>query len=182
MTSAVSAPLRRVGACTESEQRRKETKNEDPGPLFRRSSPQPAGLRTKMVVSVLEIRSSTRLVIRHVATTVIWAARPTCAPRWTPCARADSAAVGSPCRVSTRVNRVPPISRPTYRSTSALKPSLDVPRTPTTRGDGSFAVAGARVWNSLPAAIRRITGLRTVQATSENTFTQGPEIAAHCDS
>jgi len=29
--------------------------------------------------------------------------------------------------------------------------------TRTTLGDGSFAVAGPRVWNSLPAAIRQIT-------------------------
>jgi len=35
--------------------------------------------------------------------------------------------------------------------------TLAVPRTRTTRGDRSFAVAGPRVWNSLPAAIRQIT-------------------------
>ena len=36
--------------------------------------------------------------------------------------------------------------------------TLAVPRTRTTLGDRSFAVAGPRVWNSLPAAIRQITG------------------------
>jgi len=35
--------------------------------------------------------------------------------------------------------------------------TLAVPRTRTTLGDRSFAVAGPRVWNSLPAAIRLIT-------------------------
>jgi len=35
--------------------------------------------------------------------------------------------------------------------------TLAVPRTRTTLGDGSFAVAGPRVWNSLPATIRQIT-------------------------
>jgi len=37
--------------------------------------------------------------------------------------------------------------------------TLAVPRTRTTLGDTSFAVAGPRVWNSLPATIRQ---LRTV--------------------
>jgi len=32
-----------------------------------------------------------------------------------------------------------------------------VPRTRTTLGDSSFAVAGPRVWNSLPATVRQIT-------------------------
>ena len=35
--------------------------------------------------------------------------------------------------------------------------TLAVPRTRTTLGDRSFAVAGSRVWNSLPATIRQIT-------------------------
>ena len=35
--------------------------------------------------------------------------------------------------------------------------TLAVPRTRTTLGDRSFAVAGPRVWNSLPATIRQIT-------------------------
>ena len=35
--------------------------------------------------------------------------------------------------------------------------TLAVPRTCTTHGDRSFAVAGPHVWNSLPAAIRQIT-------------------------
>jgi len=35
--------------------------------------------------------------------------------------------------------------------------TLAVPSTRTTLGDGSFAVAGPRVWNSLPATIRQIT-------------------------
>jgi len=39
---------------------------------------------------------------------------------------------------------------PSYRT-------LAVPRTSTNLGDGSFAVAGPRVWNSLPATIRHIT-------------------------
>ena len=35
--------------------------------------------------------------------------------------------------------------------------TLAVPRTRTTLGDRSSAVAGPRVWNSLPATIREIT-------------------------
>jgi len=35
--------------------------------------------------------------------------------------------------------------------------TLAVPRTRTTLGDRSFAVAGPRVWNSLPATVRQIT-------------------------
>jgi len=35
--------------------------------------------------------------------------------------------------------------------------TLAVPRTRTTLGDGSFAVAGPRVWNSLPATVRQIS-------------------------
>ena len=35
--------------------------------------------------------------------------------------------------------------------------TLAVPRTRTTLGDRSFAVAGPRVWNSLPATIRQTT-------------------------
>jgi len=31
---------------------------------------------------------------------------------------------------------------------------LDIPRTTTSLGDRAFAVAGPRVWNSLPPAIR----------------------------
>jgi len=38
--------------------------------------------------------------------------------------------------------------------------TLAVPRTRTTLGDRSFAVAGPRVWNSLPATIRKITSYR----------------------
>ena len=62
--------------------------------------------------------------------------------------------------------------------------TLAVPRTRTTLGDRSFAVAGPRVWNSLPVAIRLITGYGqlTVYATSADTFIQGLEIATHCDS
>ena len=40
---------------------------------------------------------------------------------------------------------------------SASYRTLAVPRTRTTLGDRSFAVAGPRVWNSLPTAIRQIT-------------------------
>ena len=36
--------------------------------------------------------------------------------------------------------------------------TLAVPRTRTTLSDRSFAVAGPRVWNSLPAAVRQIIG------------------------
>jgi len=40
---------------------------------------------------------------------------------------------------------------------SASYRTLAVPRTRTTLGDRSFTVAGPRVWNSLPTAIRQIT-------------------------
>ena len=42
--------------------------------------------------------------------------------------------------------------RPGSRSAASMM--LDVPRTTTSLGDGAFAVAGPRVWNSLPPAIR----------------------------
>jgi len=61
--------------------------------------------------------------------------------------------------------------------------TLAVPRTRTTLGDGSFAVAGTR------ACVEQFTGhyktdhqLRTVSAKSENTFIRDLEIAVHCDS
>ena len=47
--------------------------------------------------------------------------------------------------------------------------------------DRSFAVAGPRVWNSLPATIRQITGYGQFRQHLK-TFIQGLEIAAHCDS
>ena len=40
---------------------------------------------------------------------------------------------------------------------SSYRSSLAVPRTRTTLGDRSFAVAGPRVWDSLPATTRQIT-------------------------
>ena len=39
-------------------------------------------------------------------------------------------------------------------SRSAVSMMLDIPRTTTSLGDRAFAVAGQRVWNSLPLAIR----------------------------
>jgi len=39
-------------------------------------------------------------------------------------------------------------------SRSAASMMLDIPRTTTSLGDRAFAVAGPRVWNSLPPAIR----------------------------
>jgi len=42
--------------------------------------------------------------------------------------------------------------RPGSRSAASIM--LDIPRTTTSLGDRAFAVAGSRVWNSLPAAIR----------------------------
>jgi len=39
-------------------------------------------------------------------------------------------------------------------SRSAASMMLDIPRTTTSLGDRAFAIAGPRVWNSLPAAIR----------------------------
>jgi len=42
--------------------------------------------------------------------------------------------------------------RPGSRSAASMM--LDVPRTTTSLGDRAFAVAGPRVWNSLPPAIR----------------------------
>ena len=38
---------------------------------------------------------------------------------------------------------------------SAASMMLDIPRTTTSLGDRAFAVAGPRVWSSLPTAIRR---------------------------
>jgi len=42
--------------------------------------------------------------------------------------------------------------RPGSRSAASMM--LDIPRTTTSLGDRAFAVAGPRVWNSLPPAIR----------------------------
>ena len=42
--------------------------------------------------------------------------------------------------------------RPGSRSAASMM--LDIPRTTTSPGDRAFAVAGPRVWNSLPPAIR----------------------------
>ena len=42
--------------------------------------------------------------------------------------------------------------RPGSRSAASMM--LDIPRTTTSLGDSAFAVAGPRVWNSLPPAIR----------------------------
>ena len=41
-----------------------------------------------------------------------------------------------------------------FGSRSAASMMLDIPRTTTSLGDTAFAVAGPRVWNSLPPAIR----------------------------
>jgi len=46
----------------------------------------------------------------------------------------------------------PSLSHPSFH--------LAVPCTCTTLGDGSFAVAGPRMWSSLPATIRQITSYR----------------------
>ena len=46
------------------------------------------------------------------------------------------------------------------RTISPSRRTLAVPRTRTTYGDRSFAVAGPRVWNSLPATIRQIVSYR----------------------
>ena len=55
------------------------------------------------------------------------------------------------------------------------------PRTCTTLGDRSFAVAGPRVWNSLPATIGHITSYGQFrQHLKTHLFIL--EIAAHCDS
>jgi len=40
--------------------------------------------------------------------------------------------------------------------------TLAVPRTRTTLSDRSFAVAGPRVWNSLPAAVRQMDSLGSI--------------------
>ena len=47
------------------------------------------------------------------------------------------------------------IRRPGMRSADSSM--LDVPRTRTALGDRSFAVAGPRIWNSLPPSIRDLT-------------------------
>jgi len=58
-----------------------------------------------------------------------------------------------------------------------------VTRTRTILGDRSFAVAGPHVWNNLLATHYKTDHqLQTIEATSENTFIQGLEIAVHCDS
>ena len=49
---------------------------------------------------------------------------------------------------------LPSPSLSTSGSRSAASMMLDVPRTTTSQGDRAFAVAGPRVWNSLPPAIR----------------------------
>ena len=46
----------------------------------------------------------------------------------------------------------------------------------------AVAVAGPRVWNSLPATIRQITSHGQFRQHLENTFTKDLEIAADCDS
>jgi len=51
---------------------------------------------------------------------------------------------------------LPLASRGRSGSRSAASMMLDIPRTTTTLGDRAFAVAGPRVWNSLPPAIRDV--------------------------
>ena len=46
------------------------------------------------------------------------------------------------------------LAPPNTGSRSAASMMLDIPRTTTSLGDRAFAVAGPRVWNSLPPAIR----------------------------
>ncbi len=48
------------------------------------------------------------------------------------------------------------VSDDTRRLRSAASVTCTVPRTRTRLGDRSFAVAGPRVWNSLPAALRAV--------------------------
>ena len=50
----------------------------------------------------------------------------------------------------------------------------------TTLGDRSFAVAGPRVWNSLPATIRQITSYGQLRQHLKDIYL-GLEIAARCD-
>jgi len=52
----------------------------------------------------------------------------------------------------TDVFRLAGRGRPGSRSAASMM--LDIPRTTTSLGDRAFAVAGPRVWNSLPPAIR----------------------------
>jgi len=50
---------------------------------------------------------------------------------------------------------------------------LDIPRTTTSLGDRAFAVAGPRVWNSLPPAIRDpslLTVAVNLRKAAENLF------------
>ena len=56
--------------------------------------------------------------------------------------------------------------------------TLAVPRTRTTLGDRSFAIAGPRVWNSLPATIRQVTRYGQFR---QHLKTQGLPVAALCD-
>jgi len=61
----------------------------------------------------------------------------------------------SPVTLSADIQLVPEHGRRHLRSSSYW--TLAVPRTRTTLGDRSFADAGPRVWNSLPATLRQIT-------------------------
>ena len=65
---------------------------------------------------------------------------------------------------------------------SSSSRTLAVPRTRTTLGDRSFAVAGPRVWNSLPAIIRQFTSYGQFRQHLKTHLFRALEIAAHCDS
>ena len=87
----------------------------------------------------------------------------------------------APTYLSADIQLVSEHGRRNLRSSSYR--TLAVPCTRTTLGDGSFAVAGPHVWNSLPATIRQITSYGQFrQHMKWKHIMQGLEIAAHCDS
>ena len=69
-----------------------------------------------------------------------------CGPAQSPprCTKRNSPSVNGQCLAGR--------GRPGSRSAASMM--LDIPRTTTALGDRVFAVAGPRVWNSLPPAIR----------------------------
>ena len=62
------------------------------------------------------------------------------------------------------------VSDDTRRLRSAASVTGTVPRTRTRLGDRSFAVAGPRVWNSLPAALRAVEDYEQFKAQLNDTF------------
>ena len=93
------------------------------------------------------------------------------------CLAHQSVTSAAPTYLSADIQLVSEHGRRHLRSSSYR--TLTVPRTHTTFGNRSFAIAGPRVWNSLPVTYYK-TGhqIRTVR---QHLKTQGLPVAALCD-